>query len=198
MFQSLANLWFVPQLPDFIAANPDQRVIVQTIPEHVALAGSDIDAAIVYARDRPDGPLVDHMLDEVMVPVCAPGYLAAQGPIPDAAALMGKRLISSATYVDEWRVWADAMGLTVPPPRPHLFFDNRANVLKAASEGLGIALDRRPFGSLQRARGLLVCPLDAARPTGWSYWLVRSNQSRRSRGLRKMRRWLLSLGQQAG
>lgn len=193
MFQSLANLWFVPQLEQFLVRNPKQRVIVQTSPEHLALAGSGIDAMIVYARDRPAGASVDHLFDETMVPVCAPGYLAKHGPIRDVADLMRLKLIASAVYADEWRAWADAMGAETPPPRPHLFFDNRASVLEAAREGMGIALDRRPFGTLQRNRGVLVCPLDAARPTGWSYWLMCNDGSPHMQSVRKLRKWVLSL-----
>ncbi len=193
MFQSLANLWFVPQLQDFLRRNPDQRVIVQTMPENVSLSGSNIDAMIVYAREKPTGPLVDHLFDEVMTPVCAPSYLAARGPVRDPAALLDHKLIASAVYVDEWRVWADLMGLATPPPRPHLFFDNRANVLEAAGKGLGFALDRRPFGGLQREKGVLVAPLQASCPTGWSYWLVGNDSSHHAKSIRRLRNWILSV-----
>ena len=193
MFQSLANLWFVPQLERFLDRNPDLRVIVQTMPEHLTLSGSGIDAMIVYARDKPAGPSVDHMFEETVVPVCSPAYLARRGPIRDVEDILGHKLIASAVYADEWRIWADAMGAAIPAPRPHLFFDNRANVLEAAREGLGIALDRRPFGTLQRSRGALVCPLDAARPTGWSYWLMCSDSSPHMQSVQKLRKWVLAL-----
>ena len=103
------------------------------------------------------------------------------------------QLIASAVYADEWRVWADAMGADASVPRPHLFFDNRANVLEAAQKGLGIALDRRPFGSLQRAKGGLVGLLEPSRPTGWSYWLMCSKTGPHQRDLRKLRTWVLQL-----
>jgi len=198
MFQSLANLWFVPQLEQFLARNPKQRVIVQTTPEILPLAGSGIDAMIVYARDRPAGASVDHMFDETVVPVCSPAYLVKRGPINDVADVLGQKLIASAVYADEWRAWADAMGATTPAPRPHLFFDNRASVLAAAREGMGLALDRRPFGTLQRNRGALICPLDAAHPTGWSYWLLCNDGSPHMKSLRKLRKWVLSLCAGAG
>jgi LysR family glycine cleavage system transcriptional activator len=193
MFQSLANLWFVPQLQDFLQANPGQRVVVQTIPEQVSLSGSDIDAMIVYAHEAPLGPMVDHLFDEVMVPVCAPAYMAKHGPVQNMNDILTHKLIASAVYIDEWRVWADAIGLSTTPPRPHLLFDNRANVLEAAREGLGLALDRRPFGTLQRAKGALVTPLDAACQTGWSYWLVSNDHSRHIKSTRRLRKWVLSL-----
>jgi LysR family transcriptional regulator, glycine cleavage system transcriptional activator len=195
MFQSLANLWFVPQLQEFLKRNPDQRVNVQTIPEHVTLSGSNIDAMIVYARERPVGAMVDHLFDEVITPVCAPAYLVKRGPIHDVAEILQHKLIASAVYVDEWRVWADGVGLLIPPPRPHLFFDNRANVLEAAREGLGFALDRRPFGRLQRAKGVLVSPLNAACSTGWSYWLICNDNSHHVKSIRRLRAWILSVCQ---
>ncbi len=166
MFQSLANLWFVPHLAEFTKLRPEQRVIIQSMPEQVTLAGSDLDAMIVYAREKPALPLVDHLFDEVITPVCSPTYLHEHGPLDSVDAILRQRLISSGVHTDEWAVWAQAGGAAMANPRPHLFFDNRANILEAAREGLGVALDRRPYGEIQRMRGQLLAPLASAADDG--------------------------------
>ena len=193
MFQSLANLWFVPSLQEFAQRAPDQRVIILTIPEKVSLAGSDIDALIVYSKGRPANLLVDLLFEEVMVPVCSPAFLHLNGPMDTVESILNQRLICSSTHVDEWREWARAVGSESEPRQPHLFFDNRANMLEAAREGLGLALDRRPYGEIQKIRGLLVEPLARPVATGWSYYLVTNERSRHSQGIHKMRDWLLGL-----
>ena len=193
MFQSLANLWFVPHLQEFTRRSPDQRVIVLSTPETVSLAGSDLDAMIVYAQTKPKYPLVDLLFHEVMVPVCAPAYLNKHGPLGTVDAILQQRLISSAVHTDEWDVWARTAGAEGVKPRPYLFFDNRANILEAAREGIGMAMDRRPFAEVQKARGVLVEPMALPYVTGWAYYFVANERSHKSQGISRLRRWLLAL-----
>jgi LysR family transcriptional regulator, glycine cleavage system transcriptional activator len=193
MYQSLANLWFVPHLREFTARQPDLRVEVLTAPEQISLSGSDIDAQILYTRDTPTSPHADLLFHEVMVPVCAPAYLHSNGPFADVDTLTRGRLISSAVHRGEWAEWAAGAGGSAPPAAPHLWFDNRSNALEAAREGLGIAMDRRPFGEVQKTRGLLIEPLPAAVPTGAAYWFVAGDRSHAFPRVRRMRSWLLAL-----
>ncbi len=62
-----------------------------------------------------------------------------------------------------------------------------------AQEGLGIAMDRRPFGELQKTNGQLVTPVPDQVSTGWSYYFVASERSHSLDRVRKMRRWLKTI-----
>ncbi|MDP3961529.1 MAG: LysR substrate-binding domain-containing protein [Pseudorhodobacter sp.] len=193
MFQSLANMWFIPHLKEFIQRMPDQQVIVLTSPEQATLSGTDIDAMIVYAQEKPPTAHADLLFCEVIIPVCSPAFLHAHGPIESVEAIIAQRLISSSTYRDEWKHWTKGVGSVIDPHPAHLFFDNRSNALEAAREGIGIAMDRRPFGELQKARGLLIEPLARPVPTGWSYYFVASDRNHHKPRIKKMRAWLLAL-----
>ena len=148
MYPSLANLWFIPSLKRFSEAFPEQRVAVTTLPEHVVLPGSDIDAAIVYGELAPEAVHAEHLFAETIVPVCSPAFLSENGPIDSVEELLSHHLIGSHLDPDEWTQWARLCGFERDIPPRHLSFDNRSNALQAAREGLGLAMETAPFGGI--------------------------------------------------
>jgi LysR family glycine cleavage system transcriptional activator len=193
MYPSLANLWFVPNLRNFSEVFPEQRVTVITMPEHVVLPGSDIDAAIVFSDAEPPSPYVDLLFPEVIVPVCSPRFLEEAGPIDTVEELLTHNLIGSHIDPEEWTQWATLCGHEQAIPARHLSFDNRANALKAAREGLGLAMDRRPSGEIQKSQGHLVAPIAKPVLTGWSYYFVTTERAHSLGRVKKARSWLLAL-----
>ena len=193
MYPSLANLWFIPNLKRFSESHPAQRVTVTTLPEHIVLPGSDTDAAIVYSESPPASAYVDLLFAEVIVPVCSPAFLAENGPIDSVEQLLSHHLIGSHIDPEEWTQWARLCGFEQNIPPRHLSFDNRSNALQAAREGLGLAMDRRPSGEVQKAQGLLVEPIARPVQTGWSYYFVTSERAHALSRVKKIRTWLLEL-----
>lgn len=193
MFQSLANLWFIPHLRDFTEGLPDQRIIVVTDPESIILSGTNIDAAIVYSKVEPATPYAEFLFEEVIVPICSSSFFQACGRLDTVEEVLSQRLIGSANHPDEWKQWAEGCGKLDEPRPAHLSFDNRSNVLHAAREGLGLAIDRCPFGELQKSQGLLMEPIPWPVATGWSYYFVSSERSHGLWRVRKIREWLLVL-----
>jgi|TARA_R110002072_G_scaffold123048_23_gene258151 LysR family glycine cleavage system transcriptional activator len=193
MHQSVAHMWFIPHLKYFTERQPDQKVTVLTNQERVTFGDTDIDAMIVYARQKPPGAHCDLLFSEVIVPVCSPAYLHAHGPLDTAESILRQSLVSSATLRDEWQLWAKGEGSSIAPSTPHLFFDSRANVLEAACEGLGIAMDRRPCGELKKRRGQLIEPLPQPVSTGWAFYFVANERTYYKPRVKKMRAWVLDL-----
>ncbi len=193
MFQSLANLWLIPNLRDLAEGLPDLRVSIISSPETVNLSGSDIDAAIVYRDKPPDTAFHTLLFEEVIIPVCSPDFLTQEGPFPSVEDVLFHRLIGSTLHRDEWSIWAAGRGVTTEPNSTSLSFDSRSNVLQAAREGLGLAMDRRPFGDWQKSRGVLVEPIKEPVATGWSYYFVTTERGDSLARVRSMRAWLLAL-----
>lgn len=193
MYQSLVNLWLIPNLRNLTEGLPDLRVSIVTQPETVNLSGSDIDAAIVYASKPPESSFAEKLFDEVMVPVCSPDYLSQTGPIGDVETLLKQPLIASQNHVTEWSEWAAGCGVTFDQTPSSLTMDNRSNALQAAREGLGMAMDRRPFGDWQKSRGILVEPVPRHVATGGAYYLVTTDRTHALQRVRKFRAWLMAL-----
>lgn len=193
MYQSLVNLWLIPNLKNLTEGLPDLRVSIVTQPETVNLSGSDIDAAIVYAHEKPATTFAEKLFDEVIVPVCSPDYLSRFGPIDTVDAVLRQPLIGSEHDATEWEDWAAACGVTFQQPQSSLKLDNRSNALQAAREGLGLAMDRRPFGDWQKSRGILVEPVPRRIVTGGAYYLVTTDRAHALQRVRKFRTWLIAL-----
>ncbi len=197
LYHSLSQLWLVPRLAEFLGANPDLDIEMITMPDDLDLAGTDIDLAFRYGAAPPLGFTCDKLFDEVMTPVCALGFLESIGPVTRPEDLIGHRLITSAYHDDEWPQWFAAQGVTLAPGSertvPRLLFDSRASMLQAASEGLGIALNRRPYGDHFLRQGTLVEPLDRPVTTGMAYYLVIPKRAETLPRVKSFRGWLLSL-----
>ena len=193
MYQSLVNLWLIPNLKNLTDGLPDLRVTIVTQPETINLSGSDIDAAIVYSCNKPSSSFAEKLFDEVIVPVCSPEYLNHNGPIDSAEDLIRHPLIGSQHHSNEWQEWAFGCGVTFQPGPSTLTVDNRSNALQAAREGLGLAMDRRPFGDWQKSRGTLLEPTPHHVTTGGAYYLITTDRTHTLQRVRKFRRWLIDL-----
>ncbi|MEB8389312.1 LysR substrate-binding domain-containing protein [Rhodobacteraceae bacterium KMM 6894] len=193
MHQSIAQMWFIPHLKCFMERQPNQKVSVLTGQDKMAFGENSADAMIIYSEQPPPGEHCDFLFSEVMVPVCSPAYRHLHGPLDTVEAILRQTLVATAALHNEWQIWAEGVGSSVIPCKPHLLFDTRANVLEAASEGIGVALDRSPCGENKKQRGLLIEPLLQPVPTGWSFYFVASERTYFKPRVKKMRAWIIDL-----
>ena len=190
MFQSLANMWLIPNLGSLKQVAQNLRIVITTKPEAITLSGMDVDMAIVYADAQPQKNRCIKLFDEVIQPVCSPAFLQERGPLNAIEDIVSDPLILSHNHRDEWRNWFGASGIAQTSFNSTIELDNRSNTLQAAASGLGWAMDRRPFGQDMRNKGLLVAPLDAPVASGHSYYLVTSQRVEGTRIAILFRTWL--------
>lgn len=171
MYQSLANMWFIPKLPLLRDALPQPRVRIVTEPEEISLSGSDVDLAIVFANSPPQGSRCVKLFDELIEPVCAPEYFNTHAPL-GIEGMRHEPLIHSRHHWDEWATWFDHANIDESNCSPVDEMDNRSNALQAAENGVGWAMDRRAFGEELRGAGKLLAPFNLAVPTGNAYYLI--------------------------
>lgn len=129
--------WLAPRLPDFTRSNPGITLNLSTRLKPFDFSAQDFDAAIHFGR--PDWPGADHLLlmEEVVLPVCAPGLLAQ--PLETAADLLDLPLLQLESRPGAWGRYLAAIG--VPGQRPlGMVFDQFATMSQAAAHGLGVAL----------------------------------------------------------
>jgi LysR family glycine cleavage system transcriptional activator len=193
LFQSLAQLWLIPQLSGFLEANPGVKLNVITKPDVPDLAGSDIDIAIWYGEQAPLAGRSDKLFQEAIRPVCAPSFLQARGPFQRAEDLIGLPLIVCDFHEDEWQTWFEAQEGCPTAPAPQVVVDGRANALEAARAGLGLAMDRRPFGERLLQQGHLVTPFRDSVETVSAYFLVTPTRALSLPLAKRFRLWILEL-----
>ena len=91
----LATFWLKPLIDSFRIDHPGVGFVVLASDEDPALGNyGEVDIALLCGNERCDfGDVLHFMYPEVAQPVCAPGYLAAHGPFPDAESLNRTNLL---------------------------------------------------------------------------------------------------------
>ena len=86
------------------------------------------------------GALDAHLIDDIRVPLAAPGLMARMGGLPrDGAALAGWPLLHDEGRVT-WRDWFSLIGAPAAAPISGLNFSDHALMIDAAAAGHGVAL----------------------------------------------------------
>lgn len=190
---SLAASWLIARLGAFERAHPDVELQLVATTRVLDLRRDQVDLAIRHGKGTWAGVEADFLLEETVLPVCAPGYLAlAQGETP-AEALRRARLIVNALSPDEWEEWARARGLSPPDLAGALELEGTEQVLQVAESGHGLALGRRPVVDERLARGALEAPFGAGDPTGAAHYLCHPAGVTPTAAVRRVERWLREL-----
>lgn len=191
---SFAAQWLVPRLSRLLAeAGGALEVRIAAGTDHTRFLGDEFDADIIYGPPSPAfygaQALVTLPLGtEAVTPLCAP---ALAPRIRDAASLREHVLIESASKRVRWPQWFAANGLIAPEPRGPRF-DRSFLSLRAAADGLGVALESTRLAERELAEGSLVRPL-AGRCEDVTYtghFLVFPPAKRYARGVVLFAEWL--------
>ena len=183
----IATGWLVPRLPRFVALHPEIELNIQSSIDLVDFDREPVDVAIRFGRGHWPGVRVEALFDEYIQPVASNRLIEAHGlgPGDDFTKLP---LLGAPS--DRWNAWFEQFGGT-PPERYVATFDDSETLLKAALEGMGVAL-----GPVTIAQPMLdCCRLVALSPhrlrADFSHWLVYPPRSEDHPALVAFREWVL-------
>jgi LysR family glycine cleavage system transcriptional activator len=183
---SFAARWLLPRVGRFIARHPDIDLDVGASNVNVDFRQDTADVAIRYGYGQWEGVRAEHLMDDVVFPVCSPGIA---GGVP-------RRPVDLANYTllradnEPWKPWFDAAGLDWPEPDRGMIFHDSSHMLQAAAEGQGVALARlRLLGNDER-NGLLVRPFAIELPAPRRFYLVYPPHHAQAPKLIALRDWL--------
>jgi LysR family glycine cleavage system transcriptional activator len=112
------------------------------------------------------------LLDELVLPVCAPSLLqGAVGLQPESIAQLP--LLQQSTRPLAWRQWFDAQGVTASQALAGPRFEQFSMTTAAAVHGMGLALVPRLLIDAELARGELVIACNRTMASQRAYYLVR-------------------------
>lgn len=138
---SFAARWLIPQLPAFMRIYPNilpQVVTSDLAPEREARDGFDI----IIRRSKQGWPVdlkPQAFLDDQAYVVGGPALLAKQ-PIRTVEDLRHHIFLHSQSRNDDWRDWLRFAGAETIAPAGEMKFDHLDFALRAASDGLGLAI----------------------------------------------------------
>ena len=186
-----ASELFIPRLASFYAAQPDIDIQMTTTDPRPDEHPADADVSVLLL-DAPPPHLVVHELFPLrLVPACAPA-------IVERTRALGTRVFDEYSLIvqrarrDEFERWASDNGLVPPARRRLIELDNMYAVVRAAEQGLGIALvpeisARAWFtsGSLQRHPG-------SAMETGERYCLAHRTEDAGRKDIAAFQDWAIA------
>lgn len=188
---SLGTRWLVPRLERFHAAHPEIRVCPVMAPEFCDFDGDEVDVAIRHGGGAWPGVRVEHLKDEALVPVCAPGLLGARERL-DVTALLDLPALVARPRAGEWPAWLRSAGAQWREPVATVIYATLALAIDAAVAGTGVALvDRALIAEDLRANRLRI-PLDHACAGPNAYYVVTPKSASEAPKVTVFRDWLVA------
>lgn len=180
--------WLAPRLPDFLRRHPGITVNLTTKLRPFDFASELLDAAIHFGTEDWPGTERLHLIDETVVPVCSPDFLAGLsiGSVEDIA---DAPLLHLATRPHAWRTWFAMNGLETEVV-PGTTFDQFATMAQAAAHGLGLALLPEFLIEEELKNGTLSMVWDEASRSIGSYSLLWPVTRRNHPPLVRFRQWI--------
>lgn len=182
--------WLVPRLPAFQQAHPHVIIHFSTKLAPFDFAIEDLDAAIHFGDpDWPDAEC-DRLMDEEVLPVCAPSFLTAH-PVAAAADLAALPLLHTTTRPGAWSEWFAAQGID-RYDGAGMHFEQFATTAQAAAAGLGVAMLPTLLVDAELRLGDLVPALVRPHRSSKAYYLVHPVSRGGYPPFAAFRRWLLA------
>jgi len=195
MLASFVQQWLLPRLPRFQAAHSTVALYINTSTELVDFARSEHQVAIrMGSGPRWPGVEAEKLLDEWLVPVCAPSLLREHGPVDDPRRLERYPLLHGET--EPWSLWRDrgpnpaaAAGIA---STPNSQLDDSAAIVRSAVRGHGLALARWSLVADEVADGALAVACTVPVAHNRAYWFVYPRRVRTLATVETFRAWIFA------
>ncbi len=193
---SFAAKWLAPRLEAFHRQHEGIEAWVSADMGLTDFTTADADIAIRYGRGLYDGLKADLLLDETVLPVCAPALSGGTDPIRRPEDLAHHTLLHDESPENDpscpdWASWLAARGVLGTSARRGPRFNQAVLVIEAAVSGQGVALAKRAVAAADLAAGRLVAPFaDGSTAIDFGYWLVWPKGRHLSSDVRAFVKWV--------
>lgn len=173
---SLASRWLIHRLPQFSAAHPSYRVMVEASFDQADFNQRELTLAIRSGTGVYSGCHATKLFDEYVAPVCSPDYwekhAVALKDIGNRALLADHTFGKEDTNLD-WSTWMDRENVQPTGPlKPNQSFTDSNLTIQTAINGEGFMLGRSILIAEEIARGSLIEPFSNKQVSDWPYFVV--------------------------
>lgn len=172
---TFATRWLMPRLGSLAAEHPELVLHIETRTRPFLFADTGFDASLYSGTPEQvagwAGTQATALLEEEVIPVCAPRLLAGRLRWSPAA-VARLPLLQQSTRPEAWRQWFEAMGVQAAAPLSGPRYELYSLTAAAASHGLGVALVPRLLIEPELASGELVVACERPLRSGRAYYLV--------------------------
>jgi LysR family glycine cleavage system transcriptional activator len=189
---AFATHWLIPRLVEFSRRHSDIDINVRAGQSLADFATDGVDLAVRYGEGRWPNLVAVQLAHEDVFPVCSPRFDG--GRLPRTLGDLAKATLLH-TPLQPWDEWFRALGADVVLSRRGMTFSETDLLLRAAIDGLGIALSRRMLAQPDLDAGQLVRPVKFSVRAQRSYFIVYPDHIEPPPRLLIFRDWLLEQAQ---
>ncbi len=185
-----ASELFVPRLAEFTAQHPEIDMQIDTSDESSEKHPAGADVSIRLFRSAPSNLAADAFFPLRLVPACSPalrdkivsGKKKAVGPFP---------MLVHGRRTGQWQRWVESAGIELPEPSSTVQLNSTVQVIRAAEQGLGVAIVPMPLSKALFDSGRLVPLYEHEAPTRERYYFVCSADAADKPHVQALRKWVL-------
>lgn len=194
---SFGERWLAPRLAEFSSEHPTWQLRVDATPNFSDFETEVIDLDLRYGDGAWAGLYSDCVLNDLILPMCAPSYLSELQSISEdpREQLRHARLIDSAKSLFRWDYWLPRNGIQGASMAYPYRFDRSSMSIQLARDGAGIVLESTSIAFDELADGALVpvsTAFDVIEFPG--YWLVCPSRHMNRRAVRLFSAWVSKVG----
>ena len=200
---SFALRWLVPRLGDFYATHSHIKLFITAAYGYFDPAQREFDLAIELIRSKPPLLRSEPLLDEYLIPVCSPKYLAEHDFLKKPKDLGRCTLLHDAhawagmSEDAEWRHWLRSVDAGSVDSNQGQFFTLANMSIEAALNSQGVAMGRLALVKESIECGELVTPFKQRVKSPARYCLVYPQELAEREEIQAVMRWLREqVGQQ--
>ena len=186
MIPYIANEIVIPRLGEFKKQHPDINLILQTSVQLENLQDKELDAAIRFGV--PPWPEHDvALIAKAQSNLVASKTYIAEHPIKETKDWQQQTLIHSRTQINDWQGLMDRFNFT---PKQELFFDSYDACIRAAEEGLGLAVGVFPISNKAIQTNKLITLAHKHSPLEEAFYLVTKPNDNKQESYQALLKWL--------
>lgn len=163
--------WLLPRMGSFNSAYPEIELELSTTDDPMHFSNDGVDILIQYGQEPEEGLRVDPFLTSARLPVCSPKMLTTGAVIEKPEDLARVTLLRDLVG-DDWDTWFTRANSTMPKTIKGPRFAHCELTMRAAEEGLGVALAYGALINDEIADGKLIKLFDLETPPKVIYSLT--------------------------
>jgi DNA-binding transcriptional LysR family regulator len=183
---SFAMRWLIPRLAGFHAQHPDIEVRLATGGAFNPF-NDEWTCGILLGSGDWEGYTVELLFSAELIAVCAP---AIAKRLTEPALLAKENQLHVGHASEDWALWLDGAGISLPPAAHAITFDNYGMAVQAAIDGLGVTIALRSYVEDDIRLGKLVAPFPLVVPKGRAWYIVYRPYREADAALIAFRQWM--------
>lgn len=186
---SFAAHWLMPRLDQLFEKHPTIELFLKHSNAVVDFANESVDVAITYGPNNWRGLQSEPILKIDFFPVCSPALLDGRNRLKSIDDIGNFNLLHDSDH-RTWTAWLELAGTNAVAANRGTIIDDTNLLIKAALDGLGIAMCSMPFVKDHLSSGELIRPFDLSLSSDEAYYVVCPKEHLSRKEVRTFWAWL--------